>query len=104
MTANVPVWLQQTLEKCSERCSLTFSPDGKQLATLSEGILKIWDSASGDPIGEYKSPGLGLPGHMFSRFAPDNETIAYRPHRRSVRSSCDAVARCDLSPETMASP
>ena len=32
-------------------------------------------AASGDLIGEYESPGRGV-CHFFSRFAPDNQTIA----------------------------
>jgi dipeptidyl aminopeptidase/acylaminoacyl peptidase len=62
--------------------SAAFSPDGTRIVTASYNTTRIWDAASGKPIGE---PLIGPGGFMSASFSPDGKRI--------VTASQDYTAR-----------
>jgi RNA polymerase sigma factor (sigma-70 family) len=47
--------------------ALTFSPDGKELYTVGDGELEVWDSNTGRPIRRLPTGDLNVRGAAFSR-------------------------------------
>ncbi|HWY85085.1 MAG TPA: WD40 repeat domain-containing protein [Gemmataceae bacterium] len=54
--------------------SVVFSPDGKVLAANGDGLVKLWDTATGKQLGTIKEE-RGIYAIFASAFAPDGETL-----------------------------
>ena len=47
--------------------SASFSPDGRRLVTLRGDALRLWDAATGEPLGRLGRAGEIVEGHSFSK-------------------------------------
>ena len=65
--------------------SLAFSPDGKTLASGSDGNIILWDVATRKPIGQ---PLTGHRGSISLTFSPDGKTLASGACEESLPSGC----------------
>ena len=77
----VRAWQPRVLHHNYEVYAVAYSPDGRQLATtsrklasfISEGVTKIWDAETGQPMASYASDEDATRNLAF---APDGKTIA----------------------------
>jgi hypothetical protein len=86
-------------EALTEVHNASFSPDGRLAVTSDGGVVRLWDSHTGDPIGQPFALGEFPLFGQSPRFADSTHLLA--PERYVIREKDLSWLLRDASPETV---